>query len=125
MHPTPQIVIATYNILADAYIKPEYYPHCDPKDFQAEHRHPRLIERVAGLGADVICLQEVEYALFVRLEARLRGLGYQGRWAHKGGGKPDGCATFVRGPRQCLGTHIIVFDDGHLPKGPSGHIRPA
>ena len=27
-----RIVIATHNVLADAYIKPEYYPRCDPAD---------------------------------------------------------------------------------------------
>ena len=49
------ISVATYNLLADAYIKPEHYPLVAPEDFLPQNRHPKLDARVAGLGTDVIC----------------------------------------------------------------------
>jgi endonuclease/exonuclease/phosphatase family metal-dependent hydrolase len=114
------IVVATYNILADVYIRPEYYPNCDPADFVAAVRHPRLEARVAGLGADIVMLQEVEHATFTRLDKRLRESGYVGRWAHKWSGKPDGCATFVRAPLQVA--YWLTHDLHEGGAKPSGHI---
>jgi len=114
--------VATYNILADAYIRPERYPRCDPKLFASATRRPRLVERIIGLDADVVCLQEAEYGAFAAIDEALRPRGYAGRWAHKGRGKPDGCATFVRAPFACLESRVLVFDDGHLADGPSGHV---
>lgn len=120
------IVIASYNVLADAYIRPEYYRNCDAADFAPATRHPRLLERVAGLDADVLCLQEVEAAMFERLETRLRPLGYRGAWERKGGGKPDGCATFWRAPWDRADQLILSFDDGPWLGGkPSGHLALA
>lgn len=106
------IAIATYNALADAYIRPEYYPHCDPADFLPANRQPRLEARVAALGADVLLLQEVDYATFERLDRRLRHDRFVGRWAHKGAGKPDGCATFVREPFRIATSMIFDLDEG-------------
>lgn len=116
----PSIVIASYNILADAYIKPEYYPRCDPQDFAAKRRHPKLLDRVAGLGADVACLQEAEQDLFDRIRSRL-GTETSAFWAQKTGGKPDGCATFVRRPWTCRAWRRLAFHDGHAAK-PAGHV---
>ena len=114
--------VASYNVLCDAYIKPEYYPHCSADDLSPEKRHPRLVDRVAGLGTDVICLQEVDYAMFERLEKRLRPLGYRGRWAHKGMGKPDGCATFVRSALRVITDSVLLYDDNANGRNPSGHV---
>lgn len=117
----PEILVASWNLLADAYIKPEHYPRCDPADFLPPHRHPRLLSRLAALDADVIMTQEVEHALFKRIDDRLRPRGYVGRWAHKWAGKPDGSATFVRAPF-LLATSLIV-DLANAPDGkPSGHV---
>lgn len=110
--PPRTISVATYNVLADAYIRPERYPLVAPEDFLPERRHPKLDARVEALGADVICAQEVDIAAFRRFDDRLRLLGYRGRWAHRGGGKPDGCATFVRAPWTAEAWMIVEFDDG-------------
>lgn len=107
-----RLAVATYNILADAYVKPEYYPRCAPEDFAPSNRHPKLDARVTTLGTDVICLQEVEYAAFTRIDALLRPNGYRGRWAHRPGGKPDGCATFVRKPWRMSGASVLELPDG-------------
>lgn len=118
-----EIVIATYNVLADAYIKPEFYPHVDPLLLAKEVRYPRIAKRIAELRtADVICLQEVDYELFALVDSRLRKLGYQGRWAHKGRGRPDGCTTFIHKSWKTAETRILVFQDEHIDGEQSGHV---
>lgn len=72
-----------------------------------------LLERIAGLNADVLCLQEVEEDAYQALAAKLSG--YEGRYAHKGKQKPDGCATFWRGAA-LLAERTVRFDDG------TGHL---
>jgi endonuclease/exonuclease/phosphatase family metal-dependent hydrolase len=116
-----QIVIATYNVLADAYVKPEYFRHIDPSALKASVRYPRIVERVLGLGADIICLQEVEHELFRSLTSQLRRSGYLGRWAHKDGSKPDGVATFVKLPYRNLGARIVSLSDQSAADA-SGHV---
>jgi mRNA deadenylase 3'-5' endonuclease subunit Ccr4 len=116
----PSFTVASYNVLANAYIKPNYYPACDPKDLEWRVREPRLITRIEGLDADVICLQEVELGFFHSLDACLRTRGYTGRWAHKGQGKPDGCATFVRTALGSVRWEIWELE-GPDDK-PSGHV---
>lgn len=118
--PPWSISVATYNVLADAYIRPEHYPLVAPEDFLPERRHPKLDARVEALGTDVICAQEVDYPAFRRFDDRLRPLGYRGRWAHRGGGKTDGCATFVRAPCVMKASMIIDFDDG--PGKPTNRV---
>ncbi len=58
--------VASYNILADSYINPAWYPGTDAELLDPAHRHPALVERIARMAADVICLQEVESDVFCR-----------------------------------------------------------
>jgi mRNA deadenylase 3'-5' endonuclease subunit Ccr4 len=88
--------VVSYNILADSYIKPAWFPGVPAALLEPEHRHPALARHLEDLAADVFCLQEVETEVHWALEARLAPLGYEGHYALKGGNKPDGCATFVR-----------------------------
>ena len=94
------LAVASYNVLADAYVRPERYAGVPLVALDFMSREPLLLRRVAGLGADVVCLQEVEHALYPTLEDYLRPQGYVGHYARKGNNKPDGCATFVRGAVQ-------------------------
>lgn len=114
--------VASYNVLCDAYIKPEYYPRCDPADFRPERRHPLLLQRVAGLDTDVICLQEVDEAMFDRLSRKLGPLGYRGRWLKKASDKTDGCATFVRGTSRIITRFQRTFQDGGGERPDSGYV---
>ena len=100
------LAIATYNVLADAYIRREFYPRTEPALLRPGARDAALIERIRGFDADVICLQEVEQRL-------MDAIGLPGEFVHKAGGKPDGCATFVRGEARHEALH---FDDG------TGHL---
>lgn len=108
--------VASYNILADAYAKPDRYPRTPAALLVGGARTPAIADTIALLDADVVCLQEVERATFEQLSAQLGALGYAGRLMLKTGGRPDGCATFTRNPVAVTGTHEHAYSDG------SGHI---
>jgi endonuclease/exonuclease/phosphatase family metal-dependent hydrolase len=52
--------IASYNVLADCYVRAEYYPGASPEILRPGARTDAVIKRIEGLAADVVCLQEVE-----------------------------------------------------------------
>lgn len=70
--------IASYNILADAYVKPEWFPHTPADLLRPRSRHAPLVRRIVGLDADIICLQEVEPDSFAALQEGLEPHGYLG-----------------------------------------------
>lgn len=107
--------MATWNALATAYIRPAYYPRTPPALLHPAWRVPALVEHARRLDADLLCLQEVETAVFRAFEEGLTG--YQGVHALKGLKRPDGCATFFRtGAFTSLDTRRIEYPDR------SGHI---
>lgn len=118
------LAVASYNVLADAYVRPERYPGVPLVALDFMTREPLLLRRIAHLGADVICLQEVEHALFASLEGHLRTRGYLGHYARKANNKPDGCATFVRESLKVESSQILHFADGSArPKcPPTGNV---
>ena len=78
--------LATWNVLAQAYVLPSRYAGCAPEDLAAENRGPRVRVRVEALleAHDVVGLQEVEPDLVAWLEgqadvvATMRGNGKDG-----------------------------------------------
>jgi len=114
--------LATWNILATAYIRRDYYPNTLPDVLDPRWRVPALVKRARELDVDILCLQEVEAESFAALEAGLSPLGYSGRLAMKAGRKPDGCAIFFRTAtcRLIAEQRIVYTDGGHGPN--SGHI---
>jgi mRNA deadenylase 3'-5' endonuclease subunit Ccr4 len=86
--------MATWNTLATAYIRSRYYPRTPAELLDPAWRIPALVAHAGALGADILCLQEVEATLFRALRQGLEG--YDGIHALKGGYRPDGCATLFR-----------------------------
>jgi mRNA deadenylase 3'-5' endonuclease subunit Ccr4 len=119
---TMAFTLATWNILATAYIRPSFYPNTPRQILDPAWRIPALVLHAQGLGADILCLQEVEAEVFAALQAGLAGLGYIGTYARKGGNRPDGCATFFRSDCFTLATdtRTAYSDGGGLAN--SGHI---
>ena len=115
--------VATYNVLATAYIRAEWYPNTPPAMLAASKRVPALVRHVTALGADVLCLQEVERETYDAIEAHLGAHGYAGSFAGKGQRRPDGCATFLRteafAPAEFL---RLAYRDGQGGGPPSGHV---
>ncbi len=113
----------SYNVLADAYIHPEWYPATPPSVLDPTWRQPALVRHLTKLSADVLCLQEVEPERFAAFDAHLRPLGYAGHYARKRGGKPDGSATFVReGSFSIQGVQTLHYADGSGTSPSSGHL---
>jgi mRNA deadenylase 3'-5' endonuclease subunit Ccr4 len=111
---------ATYNVLATAYLGRGDYSAVPEGLLDPAYRLDALVRHVAGLDADILCLQEVEAAAFVALKAGLGFLGYAGRLELKGRGKPDGCATFYRTARFAL-RRAVRLDYRDSEKGPGEH----
>jgi mRNA deadenylase 3'-5' endonuclease subunit Ccr4 len=107
--------MATWNTLATAYIRRTYYPRTPVELLDPSWRIPALVEHAGALGADILCFQEVEVALFRALQGGLAG--YEGIHTMKGGNRPDGCATLFRTASFTLLNHRrIEYRDQ------SGHI---
>lgn len=89
--------VVSYNILAQAHIRRDEYPHSSDDDLAAAPRLARLLARVAGMGADLYLLQEVEPDTYDAISAAL-GAGFAGHYACRPG-RPDGCAVLYRTAR--------------------------
>lgn len=113
--------IATWNVLADAFVKPERYPGVPPRLFEPPVRRARVVARAVEANADVLCLQEVEMPLLDALAAAMPG--HERLGAPRGGRRPDGVAMFVRRSALAVGgvraldvegTVALVADLGEL-----------
>ncbi|MGE6761765.1 endonuclease/exonuclease/phosphatase family protein [Corallococcus interemptor] len=118
---TVDLRIASYNVLADAYIKPGWFPHTPADLLRPRSRHAPLARRILGLDADIVCLQEVEPDSFAALEKALAPRGYVGVMAQKQQGRPDGCAVFHRLERS-TGHRVHHFNDRLEDGRVSGHL---
>jgi len=115
--------LATWNILATAYIRRDYYPGTPQEVLDARRRIPRLVESAVALDVDILCLQEVEADVFAALDERLSTAGYAGRLAMKAYRRPDGCATFFRRAAcELLGHQRYQFADATPGSKNSGHV---
>jgi len=115
--------VASYNILANSYVKPERYPDSPADALDPAYRLATLLRRLLDLEADVICLQEVEPLVFDYLDLRLKTHNFEGHYARKGNGKPDGCATFFNKNTFTLWAHrVFHYTDGRGEEPPSGHV---
>lgn len=116
---------ATYNVLANTYVKPERYRGCPPGSLEPGPRRRLLLDRIAGLDVDLLCLQEVEADAHEAIAARL-GEGFAGVYA-KRHGRPDGASLFAR--RSCLSLdrhevlHYRAHADGDDQLALIGHLR--
>lgn len=109
-----RVRIVSWNVLAQSYMKPEYYPASPPEALEARGRRARVVERALGLAADVLCLQEIEPATHEALEARLPG--HEARLAMKGAKRPDGVAILVRKELGPVTWREVRYSDG------TGHL---
>jgi endonuclease/exonuclease/phosphatase family metal-dependent hydrolase len=111
------IRVVSWNVLADAYVRREYYPHLAdrPNVLDRAGRRRAVADRLLDFAkVDVLCLQEVDAALFALAEERLSESA--GRLFKKRG-KGEGCAIFVR--------HAITSDaqwTEHVFSDRSSHI---
>lgn len=97
---------ATYNVLADAYVRPDRYPLSPPAALAPGPRRQLLLARIHGItaqGLDLLCLQEVEASAHAAIAATL-GDAWLGLYAARPR-RPDGASLFVRRERFTLVDH--------------------
>jgi endonuclease/exonuclease/phosphatase family metal-dependent hydrolase len=86
--------VVSWNVLADAYVRREYYPHTPAVLLDPATRRQAVVRRVTALvGADVICLQEVDETLFALAVEALPACTARLLTRRK---RDEGCALFVR-----------------------------
>ena len=110
--------LVTWNVLADAYIQPRFYPRVDPALLAPGVRLRPIVDHLAASHADVACLQEIEPPLVEALE---RAGGWHMHYVQKRG-KPDGCAVLARRAAVLEGVRAIELDDGAPDRANSGHV---
>lgn len=116
---------ATYNILADAYVRPDRYRGCLPEALAPGPRRRLLLDRIAALDVDLLLLQEVEPAAHHAIAQRL-GDAYVGVYAQRHG-RPDGAALFARRSCISLDRHEVLHYQAHASGDDQlaliGHLR--
>ena len=117
---------ASFNCLAPANLalhRELLYRHSPPSALEPQARLARLVSSVLALQADVIGLQEIDPADFLRTwEPRLAERGYRGVFKQRTGGQPDGVALFWREARlKCKSCEAVEFEALHAS---NPHPRP-
>jgi len=119
----PSFSVASYNVMANAYVQRWFYRRTPKLVLKPLWRTPAVTQRVASIGADLLCLQEVEPEMFAVLESRLTSLGYRAHYAPKRGNQPDGCAIFYREDGfELVETRVVEYTDGAHGRANAGHI---
>ena len=103
------LTVASWNVLADDYVHPEYYPRTPAELLARGARHAGVLDRLRACPAEIICLQEVDAGLLAQVD----GQGFTVCKAQKRG-KPDWLVTLVRGPVQSCTTHVYSDGTGHI-----------
>ncbi|NXC45036.1 PDE12 phosphodiesterase, partial [Penelope pileata] len=107
----------SYNILADTYAQTEFsrtvlFPYCAPYALEIDYRQSLLKKELAGYRADLICLQEVDKAVFTdSLVPALDAFGLEGLFRMKEK-QHEGLATFYRRDKfTLLSRHDIALGE--------------
>ncbi|XP_023403364.2 2',5'-phosphodiesterase 12 [Loxodonta africana] len=105
----------SYNLLADTYAQTEFsrtvlYPYCAPYALELDYRQNLIQKELTGYNADLICLQEVDRAVFSdSLVPALEAFGLEGVFRIK---QHEGLATFYRKSKfSLLSQHDISFHE--------------
>jgi mRNA deadenylase 3'-5' endonuclease subunit Ccr4 len=117
------ILVATYNVLADSYVNPAWYPSVRRDLLAPARRAQAVADHVLALDADVVCLQEVETPMFAAITARMAPAGYHSELVKKEQGRPDGCAFYAR--RSTIDvrrTRGLAYADARGGNRASGHV---
>jgi len=86
--------IMTFNILANANIYADLYPHVDPEYLEWKYREPLIVQQIVDMNPDIACLQEFEPALSLTMLESLTSQGYMFEYKEKTGDRTEGCVTF-------------------------------
>eukprot|EP00299_Pterocystis_sp_00344_P019027 c9478_g1_i1.p1 GENE.c9478_g1_i1~~c9478_g1_i1.p1 ORF type:complete len:560 (+),score=114.06 c9478_g1_i1:23-1681(+) len=121
-HHTPDQVfkVMCYNVLAQAYATPAFYPHCPSWALDWSYRSNLILQEIVSVGADIVCLQEIQTEHFETLFVpELAKHGYTGIHRPKSRYNTmhdedrrfvDGCCIFWKSSRFELNfEHLVDF----------------
>jgi mRNA deadenylase 3'-5' endonuclease subunit Ccr4 len=115
--------VATYNLLANAYINRGWYPRSPAIVLNPAWRIPILTQYVSALNADLLCLQEVEGDVLASLRSTLGASEYGVYYTPKAAGRPDGVALFYRKEKiEPVRATRLVYADGGAGEPDSGYV---
>lgn len=87
--------LVSYNILAQVYVKSSLFPHSPSPCLRWKARSQTILSVLKKLGADFLCLQEVdEYDSFYK--GNMESNGYYSSYIQRSGQKRDGCGIFYK-----------------------------
>ncbi|ONI05636.1 hypothetical protein PRUPE_5G016000 [Prunus persica] len=87
--------LVSYNILAQVYVKSSLFPHSPSPCLRWKARSQAILSVLKNLGADFLCLQEVdEYNSFYK--GNMESNGYYSSYIQRSGQKRDGCGIFYK-----------------------------
>jgi mRNA deadenylase 3'-5' endonuclease subunit Ccr4 len=116
--------LISFNVLADSYIKEEWFPKANKALLKSKARDKLTVELLTRLRADVLCLQEVELDLAHCIADSFAGDNYKTFYGAKKQGKPDGCTTLINADKfEFICQQAWYFEDA--PTGAqkdSGHL---
>jgi len=102
--------VCSYNVLANSYIKPKWFPWSSKQALNWPFRWKNLKEELSNISSDIYCLQEVDE--FETFEKFFKSIGYASFFKKRTGYRNDGCAIFIRKSKFNLITKIeINFND--------------
>jgi mRNA deadenylase 3'-5' endonuclease subunit Ccr4 len=105
--------VASYNVLASAYVQRAWYRRSPLIVLDPAWRVPALVQHISNLGADILCLQEVEPEMFVALRTSLSERGYGAEYGRKSAGRPEGCALLYRREAfELMSVRAVIYTDG-------------
>lgn len=90
------VSIASWNLLSPTFATPAKYPWASSEHLNWRSRQAKILDRLAEIDADVVCLQEVDVALWGELHNQLGDLGYEGVLQETSRGHPVANAVCVR-----------------------------
>lgn len=112
---SPVLSVLSWNMLASAYARPEHYPYTPAPILDKRTRDAAVLARlVRDATCNLLCLQEVEPAMFAAAKTHLDAR-YEGHFLQKQG-RPEGCAIFVERSVGRPTFRELVYGDG------TGHV---
>ncbi|CAE7042195.1 CPK4 [Symbiodinium natans] len=102
--------LASWNVLAQSYSLQKSFPDVKPEWLKFGHRLPLLRDALVDIGADVLCLQEVEA---LHWQPLLEGLDYEVVFAQRPA-RADGCLVAFRRTKFRCRQHLVVDFDSLL-----------
>ena len=102
--PATALRVVTYNILADQYAATErakkvLFAHCPAEHLDPARRRPHVLGQLSSLGADILCLQEVDASMYDSVLAPGLESEFAGAYLSKDGAVREGEALFWRAGR--------------------------